>query len=179
MSWDDWGKTPSDVDWGTPQTITQAKPTNPWDAKTEDEVLLHWQSLQQQLSALKEAEIEFRKYVVSRAFPAKNEGMNTKDLGNGYALKATVKYNYNLSVSNEQIEDALDRIAKIGNRGTVVAERLISWKPSFLLTEYRLLEEEKDTSNDAKEILDIVNSIITISEATPSLDIKEPKDKKK
>lgn len=159
-------------------TITNAKPTNPWDTKSEDEVLLHWLSLQQQVSALKEAELDFRKYVVSRAFPAKQEGMNNKDLGNNYKLKATVKYNYNLTASNDDIEKALDRIAKIGNRGNVVAERLISWKPSFLLTEYRLLEEEKNTSNDAKQILEIVNSMLTISEAAPSLEIVEPKNKK-
>lgn len=161
--------------WGNTQSATNV---NPWDAKNQDEVLMEWERRKRALENAKADEMDFRKYVVSRAFPQKHEGTNTIELGNDYKLKAVVKYNYNLDASNDKIEDALDRIAKIGNRGIVVAERLIKWTPSFLLTEYRLLEEEKNESNDAKEILKIIQEFLVITEAAPTLDIVEPKKAK-
>ena len=161
--------------------MTNAWPTtntNPWDNKSQDEVLMEWERRKKALETAKSDEMDFRKYVVSRAFPNKTEGTNTVELGNDYKLKAVVKYNYNLDASNDKIEEALDRIAKIGNRGIVVAERLIKWTPSFLLTEYRLLEDEKNESNDAKEILKIIQEFLVITEASPTLTIVEPKAKK-
>ena len=167
-----------DTSWDTPK-VTEAKPTNPWDAKSQDEVLMHWQSLKNQLAALKEDELEFRKYVVGRAFPNKEEGTNTLDLGNGYALKAAVKYNYKLA-DNDTVEKCLDEISKIGNQGPFMAERLVSWTPSFLLTEYRSLQEEAGKgSKEAIDILNKVNTMLTISEAAPTVTITEPKAKKK
>lgn len=155
--------------------VSAAIPTNPFDALNQDELLFKHQKMKEDLEVLKAHEMELRKYIVSRVFPKPNEGMNTLELGAGYELKATVKYHYNLDASNDKIEAALDRIAKIGNRGPIVAERLISWTPAFLLTEYRLLQEEKDTSAEAKAILQIVNEILVITDAAPTLAIKEPK----
>ena len=78
--------------------------------------------------------MEMRKYIVSRAFSENVEGTNNKDLGNGYTLKAGIKFNYKIAVDNNKLEECLDRIAKIGNRGNIVAERMISWTfPRFLL----------------------------------------------
>lgn len=149
-----------------------------FNEKSRDEVLLEWDNRKKALDKAKSDEMEFRKYVVSRAFPNPTEGTNTVELENDYNLKAVVKFNYNLDASNDKIEEALDRIAKIGNRGIVVAERLIKWTPSFLLTEYRLLEEEKNESNDAKKILKIIQEFLVITEGAPTLTIVEPKAKK-
>jgi hypothetical protein len=104
--------------------------------------------------------------------------MNNLDLGNGYTLKAGIKYNYNLA-DNDTVEAGLNKISSIGNQGTFIADRLVSWKPNFLLSEYRVLQEEKDKGDKtAIEILNVVNSFLTISEAAPSLEIKAPKGKK-
>jgi len=64
--------------------------------------------------------------------------------------------------------------------GPFIADRLVSWKPTFLLTEYRqLCEDEAKGDKFAKSVLNIVNEMLTITEGAPSLEIKEPKVKKK
>lgn len=152
---------------------------NNWQNLSRDELLMLWNNKKKELSILKEQELELRKYIVSRAFPNPNEGMNTLELGEGYQLKAAVKYNYNLE-DNKKVEDGLNRIEKIGNNGSFIADRLVSWTPNFLLTEYRVLQTEaKEGSQEAKQILAIVNDFLIITEAAPTLDIKEPKGKKK
>ncbi len=151
---------------------------NPLDAMSEDDLLMLWQKRKEAIETAKADEIDLRKYIVGRAFPQKNEGMNNKDLGNGYTLKAGIKYNYNLA-DNDKVEDCLNKIAAIGNQGSFIADRLVSWKPSFLLTEYRALQDEKDKGDQAAiKILEVVNEMLTITEAAPTLEIKEPKAKK-
>ncbi len=153
-------------------------PSTQYDNWTNDQCLMHWQNLKDVLNSAKEAELEFRKYVVSREFPKPEEGMNTKDLGNGYQLKAGIKYNYNL-LDNDTVEKCLNKIENLGNEGKFIAERLVSWKPSFLLTEYRTLQDDAAKgSKFANDVLSVVSEMLEIKEAAPSLEIKEPKVKK-
>ncbi len=147
-----------------------------WDLLNQDQLLLEWQRLKTEIEAFKAVEMDMRRYIVSRAFPDKHEGTNTQELGNDYKLKAVVKYNYNLDPDNKKVEEALDKIALIGNQGAFIAERLVSWKPSFLLTEYRELQKEKDEGSEiAKAIIAEIHKVLTIKEATPDLKIVEPK----
>jgi hypothetical protein len=174
------GPTGAGQAWPTGPTLNDvAHSLNPLDAKSEDELLMLWQQKKDAIETAKAEEMELRKYIVSRAFPAKNEGMNNKELGNGYVLKAGVKYNYNLA-SNDVVEDCLNHIAKLGNEGPFIADRLVGWTPSFKLTEYRLLCEARDKGEQhAINILKYVDTMLTITEAAPTLEIKEPKGKKK
>jgi hypothetical protein len=152
--------------------------TNPLDTMSEDQLLMLWDSKKKAIEVAKEEEMDLRKYIVSRAFPAKQEGSNKKELGNGYNLKATVKYNYNLA-DNDTVEKCLNHIAALGNEGPFIADRLVSWKASFLKTEYNDLLARKDKGDQrAMDILNIVNQMLTISEAAPTLEIREPKGKK-
>jgi hypothetical protein len=154
-------------------------PTNPLDSMTEDQLLMLWQDKKAAIEKAKEEEMDLRKYIVKREFPKPHEGTNTKELGQGYQLKAGIKYNYNLA-DNDTVEDCLNKISKLGNEGSFIADRLVSWKPSFLLTEYRALQESKDKGEKfASEVLDVVNEMLTITEGAPTLEIKEPKAKKK
>ena len=158
---------------------TNPTPSNPWDSMNEDALLMLWDNRKKAIETAKAEEMDLRKYIVKRAFPQKEEGMNNKELGNGYILKAGIKYNYNLA-DNDIVEDCLNRIAKIDNTGAFIADRLVSWKPSFLLQEYRQLVEDKEKgSKSAEAILNIVNEMLTISEAAPNLEIKYPKKGKK
>jgi len=151
---------------------------NPWDKLSQDELLIKHQDFKRALDQAKEAEIELRKYIVKRAFPDAKEGTNTLDLGKGYTLKAVQKFNYKLE-NNEKVEVGLDRITKIGNQGKFIADRLVSWTPNFLLTEYRALQEQAESGlEDAKAILKEVNTFLIITNAAPTLEIKEPKIKK-
>jgi hypothetical protein len=162
-----------------PEAVTNPQPSNPWDAMNEDQLLLLWNDMKKAIEDAKTAELELRKYIVKREFPKPQEGMNTKELGAGYQLKAAIKYNYNLA-DNETVEKCLDHISALGNEGPFIADRLVSWKPSFLLTEYRELCERKDKGDErAIKILNIVNDMLTITEGAPTLEIKEPKVKKK
>jgi hypothetical protein len=143
-----------------------------------DGVLMLWQRAKEKIETAKNNEMDIRKFAVSLLVPEKREGMNTVELGNGYQAKAQIKYNYALA-DNDTVEQCLNKISKIGNQGAFIADRLVSWKPSFLLTEFRQLCEEKEKgSKEAEEILNIVNQMLTITEAAPTLEIKEPKGKK-
>lgn len=134
--------------------------------------------LQDDLAILKAKEMDLRKYIVSRAFPQKEEGTNTKELGNGYELKAVIKYNYKLS-DNDVVEKTLQEIAAIGNEGSFIADRLVGWTPNFYKTEYNKLQDDAAAGNEnAKKILKLCEKMLTITDAAPTLTIKEPKVKK-
>lgn len=152
-------------------------PSNPWDAMNEDALLVLWDQKKKAIEVAKEEEMELRKYIVKREFPKPDEGMNTKELGNGYKLKAGVKYNYNLA-DNDTVESCLEKLSAMGASGSAIADRLVSWKPNFLLTEYRQLVEDKEKGSQfASTALSIIGEMLTITEAAPSLEIKEPKSK--
>lgn len=163
----------------TAQWPSNPTPSNPHDTMSEDELLMLWQQKKDAIEVAKADEMELRKYIVSRAFPQKQEGMNNKELGNGYTLKAGVKFNYNLA-DNDTVEATLEKLSGIGNAGSAIADRLVSWKPNFLLTEYRQLCEDKEKGSQfAVKALEVIGEMLTITEAAPTLEIKEPKSKKK
>lgn len=161
-------------------TYADAVPKNPLDAMSQDELLILWNDKKKALEYAKNDEMTMRKYIVGRAFPNATEGVNNLNLGNGYTLKAGVKFNYKLA-DNKVVESCLDRIALTGNIGPFIAERLVSWTPNFLKTEYTNLQEQaKDGDKTAIDILKIINDeMLTIDKAAPTLEIKEPKSKKK
>lgn len=151
-----------------------------WDALSQDEVLALWEGLKTQLSEVKTKEMELRKYVVKRAFPAPTEGTNKVKLGGGYELKAGIKFDYKLIGTNEQIEECLDRIALIGNEGAFIGSRLVTWSADFHKTEYTsLLEASKAGSKFATEIVTEINKVLQIDDAAPTLAIVEPRKGKK
>lgn len=170
------------MNWSSPPPATawpsNPVPSNPWDAMNEDNLLMLWQQKKEAIETAKTEEMDLRKYIVSRAFPQKQEGMNNKDLGSGYTLKAGVKFNYNLA-DNDIVEATLEKLSKLGNAGSAISDRLISWKPNFLLTEYRQLVEDKEKgSKFADDALKVIGEMLTITEAAPTLEIKEPRKKK-
>lgn len=151
--------------------------SDPRDNLTRDQLLVMWQDAKAKLQAVKDHELDLRKYIVSRAFPEANEGTNTQELGNGYSLKAKVKLNYKCK-SNDEVEQMLDELSKTGNDGSFIAERLVSWTPNFLLTEYRPIQEAAAEGNElAKQRLQIIAKGLIITEAAPELSITEPKRK--
>lgn len=172
---DNWN---TNVPFGGDPTLSM-KSLNPWDNMNEDALLLEWQAKKDAIEKAKSEEMDLRKYIVGREFPKKNEGTNRKELGGGYDLKAVVKYNYNLA-DNDTVEATLDKISKLGNAGSAIADRLVSWKPNFLLGEYRQLQEDKEKGSQfANEALSIINEMLTITEGAPTLEIIAPKAKKK
>ena len=173
-----WPKETMEFDKAMAQPVNP-QPSNPWDAMNEDALLLLWNGKKAAIETAKAEEMELRKYIVGREFPKKQEGTQRKELGNGYELKAVVKYNYNLA-DNDTVEKCLDHISALGNEGPFIADRLVSWKPNFLKTEYNDLLERKSKGDErAIKILSIIDEMLTITEGAPTLDIVEPKGKKK
>ncbi len=169
------------MNWNNPNIQTPQNASggfNPWDNFSQDELLVHWQELKDNVEKAKILEMEMRKYIVTRAFPDKTEGTNTQELGNGYQLKAVVKMNYNLDPDLDKVEATLDKIASMGNEGNFIAERLVKWSASFLLTEYRKLQAD-DATEIQKAIKKEIDTVLTITDAAPTLEIKEPSKKKK
>ena len=151
---------------------------DPWSGMSEDMLLLLWQEKKDAIERAKVEEMDLRKYIVKREFPKATEGTNNKDLGSGYTLKAAIKYNYNLA-DNDTVENTLEKLSKLGNSGSAIADRLVSWSPSFKLLEYRELCDEKlKGSKFAADALNIIYEMLTISDAAPTLEIKAPRSKK-
>lgn len=142
---------------------------NPLSLLTRDGLLMEWQRRKDALNQAKADELEARNFIVAFEFPDGHEGMNTKELGNGYQLKAGIKLNYSLDGDNDKIEAALSAIESVGPEGKFVAERLVTWTPSLSLTEYREL---------APSYKAIIDTVVTIKPGTPTLEIKEPKAKR-
>jgi hypothetical protein len=148
---------------------------------TKDGMLMLWDYWKRNLQQAKELEMEYRKICANLLAPAKTEGTTNVELGEGWTAKVVHKYNYKLASDNDIVWACLDKIGSIGNQGKFIAERLVSWTPNFLKTEYTTLQEEAEKGSvEAKQILNIVNSeMLTITEAAPTVEIKEPKAKKK
>jgi len=146
----------------------------------QDGMLLLWQRSKEMLDYWKALEMEYRKICASLLVPEdkKKEGVNTIDLGQNYKAKVNIKYNYTLS-DNKTVESGLDKISSLGNEGKFLADRLVNWHPTFSLSEYRQLEEDaKDGSQFAKDVIKTISEFLIIKEASPTLEIVEPKKKK-
>jgi len=185
------------VSWSWPQSIEIQQPDTKPEWLTEeltallnhsklslnkDGMLMLWRIAKDMLDQYKEAEMCYRK--ICAAFlvpePIKNEGINTVELGNGFQAKVGIKMNYKLASDNDLVWAGLEKIEKLGNEGKFVADRLISWQPNFLLIEYRQLQEDAEKGSEfAKNALKEVSNFMTISEASPTLEIKKPKQKAK
>lgn len=138
--------------------------------KRTKEMLDHW----------KEKEITLRKILAEILIPEanKHEGVNTVQLGAGYAVKVGIKYNYSL-LENDKVDAGLEKISKLDNEGVFIADRLINWHPTLSINEYKEIQDRANKgSRLAKDIIKIISEFLVVKEATPTLEIKTPKEKK-
>lgn len=156
--------------------------SNPWDESatklapvseamiatmTRDQMLMRWQLEKQRLAEAKAAEAMLRLAIVNREFGAADEGTHRRALGKGYELKAVIKYNY--SLDTDATETALEKIERSGPEGKFIAERLVSWKPSLSVSEWRKLPEK---------LSKLFAPALTIKPGLPELEIVPPKGAK-
>jgi hypothetical protein len=126
---------------------------------------MEWTAAKAELDRAKAHELECRHALCGQVFPnAPSEGTTTVDLGAGYKLKLVTKFNYNLSAN--ETDTALDAIAASGNAGAFTADRLVTWKPSLSIREYRGLSPAHRA---------LIDEALTITEAAPALELIEPK----
>ena len=134
----------------------------------QNKLLGAWHTAKTALENAKETEMELRKQVQKMFFPTPEKGTQRVDLAMGYKLKLVHKINYTLG-NNDLVNKALDEMAAVGNEGTFIAERLVSWKPSLSVREYDALNPQYKA---------IINKVLTTSDGAPTLEIEEPKAKK-
>lgn len=155
-----------------------------WQPRAEptfDEVLVAWERAKLALESAKENEMTLRKRAFEMGFGANaREGTNTETLGGGYELKGVRKFNYKLQAPvGINIETAVARVAtemrRISNEGSFLADRLFQWSVSLSVPEYKLLVESAKDNELMAQILGTVNSVVLITDAAPTLEIKAPK----
>lgn len=139
---------------------------------SRDAKILQWQESVKALAAAKDAEAALRREVLTDCFgfdpDALREGTENVELGNGYKLKAVFKISRNLNNENDAVDKVLSKIEKTGPEGQFVAERLVKWKPELSISEYKKLPEK---------FRKMIDEVVTSKEATPSVELVEPKSK--
>ena len=138
----------------------------------KDALLLQWEAAATALATAKEIELNLRKSVVEAFYPAEHddsraEGTRSLDLGNGFKLKAVFKMNRRIDIG--KVNDALECIENVDAEGRFIAERIIRFKPEL---------DKKEYDTCPAKYRRFIDEILTISPATPALEIIEPKAKK-
>lgn len=140
-----------------------------------------------QLEAAKTKEMDTRKEVRELAFKAPKRGTNKFPLTDGYNLKFKLGYNYKLGDAEKtddegikvkirtQVNELEEKIIALGPMAEMILEDgLISWNPTLSESKYNALREKGEVGTAIKEMID---EVLTVSEAAPSLEIEPPKEK--
>jgi hypothetical protein len=143
-----------------------------------DQKIMNWQRAKASLDGAKELEMQLRKEVVAENFPDAKVGVNNLDITGGWKLKGTVKQNYSLDKSDDcaRTDAVCEAIADIGNEGPFIIERLVKWKPEISVGEYKKLQERaKGGDQFAVNVLEKINTVLTITDGSPELEVIPPK----
>ena len=141
-------------------------------AAASDIKLYAWMGIEGLQRGVKATEQDWRKDIFAAYFPGHRKGTVNRDLGNGYILKAVGKLNYKLDPAIDKVEAVMDAIEKVGNEGAFLADRLVKTKYELAEGEYNKLAADNTTQSEIKALVD---SILTITDGSPSLEIVPPK----
>ncbi len=144
------------------------------DERIVKQLVAQHESAKAVLEAAKNSEMTARLMVGNYAFPlaGRKEGVNNLELSDGRTVKLGHKVNYKLSSDNEKVEKAEEACDAIGNEGSFLVERIITWEAKFSKSEYNKLDTSNPTHAKVKAEID---KVLEISNGTPSLEVKEPK----
>lgn len=141
-----------------------------------DRMLMAWDASKKALEVAKEQEMELRKHCAVTMFPNAEKGTNRIALGNGYALKMVRKVDYSFTgKTREEIAAAETAVARIGNQGAFLADRLFKWSCEPSVSEYNKLDLSLEEHRLIKAEID---KVMTTKDGAPTLAIEEPKAKK-
>lgn len=134
--------------------------------KSNEQLLAEWQEASRQLALWKEIENNARNATVAAFFPddatdPDAKGTRNYVLAEGAKLKCVFKQNVTIA-KGEPLETALTKIEAMGERGKLIAERVIRWKPELDAKEYDAMPD------DMRVILD---TVITTKPGTPALEV--------
>jgi hypothetical protein len=172
------------------QNAVQPRTFIPAAPEVRDAQLVQWEHAKKQLDYWKAEEMRLRKQAVDMNFAPKDDptsktGVNTVELANGFALKATRKITYTLVKPEgyegqviDAVEECMENFVGLSNEGSFLADRLFKWSVDINTSEYKKLQEEAAYSPLKKRMLDEVNKVLVIDEGAPTLVIAEQKRKK-
>ena len=124
-----------------------------------------WHEKAEELARVKAEELLLRLELVAEYFPAGGEGTEKADLGKGFELVAKFGLNHRLP-AEETTRPVLAKMAKADPAGDELVKRLVKWTP-----EVRVGEMKKLPARLAK----LFETILTITPATPTLELRAPK----
>lgn len=132
--------------------------------------IAEWVEADRKLDLAKAEEKGLRETILKLAFDRNpdelREGVANKELANGFKLKADFKVTRSLPSDNSKVTDVLDKIAKLGNEGSFIAQRIVKWKADISLTEYHKLDIQ---------YRELIDTILTAKPGLPSLELVAPK----
>ena len=134
-----------------------------------DEMIQDWLKAKEELEQSKEREMQLRKAVLKENFDFEEddrEGTQNVELGLGYKLKAV--FTLRRTLDKEGIQVILDKMESDSPEGTLLAERLVNWKPELVKREYDALPTK---------FKKMVDRVVSSKPGTPSLSLIEPKNK--
>lgn len=124
-----------------------------------NEKLSNWYILAKQSKELKEAELALRLEIFTENFKNPKEGTNTKDLDDGWKLKAKHVINRNVDVA--ELSSVLDNFRE----HNINPDLVFKWKPEINKKEYNKLTAEQKM---------LVDEILIFKAGTPQLEIVLP-----
>lgn len=118
-------------------------------------------SKNKELKPLKTKELLLRKKIIKAFFPNPKEGVNRFSLDDTHALKCTYKLSYDID------EPVLQSLNKDFKEHEIPLSRLLKYKASLVLKDYRALEDDKKA---------LFNQAVVIKPATSELEIESKED---
>jgi hypothetical protein len=141
--------------------------------------VIEWENTERNLQVVKGREANLRRAVFEVHFDQPEEGTNTFNMRDGSVLKGTHCINRNFT-DTDDLEVVLKQIEQMGNFGAFIADRLVNWKPSLAVGEYKeLCDQAEKGDQNAALIVELINRVIVSKPGLPSLElVKEPKRRK-
>lgn len=160
----------------------EAEPT--FTIEERDALINTWLTEKTMAEAAVAAERETRAKVTSWLFPTPAKGTQRYPLNNGYAVKLVYGYTYTLGDKDkideagrkvpvyDQALDVIEAIENLGEKGKILADRLIKFKPELSGSEY----EKLDVSDPIeRQVRDLIDGILTVKPNSPQLTFETPK----
>lgn len=149
--------------WATQPVVQPDQKTPAQIAAENEQRLAEWYQVQSELDELKAKELRLRNECVAAYFGGVEklkEGVNKRDMPEGWVLKATGKLNRKVD------EAAIPAVAQeLATKGVSI-DTLVKYKPDLSTTVYRELTEEQ------RKIMD---QALIITPGTPQLELAKPK----
>jgi len=151
-----------------------------------DKEIQAWLDGKASLDNAKSFEAEARAKVTKTLFPSPRKGTQRYALNGGYNVKLVHGLTYTLGDKDKiddegkkvgvdvQVRELEEKLCAMGAEAELLCERLIKWKPEISASEYEKLDSNDDLQ---KQMLDLIDPLLTIKPASPQLAFEEPKGK--